>query len=205
MATRAAAMAGEDMGMLSASKLAGPIGIGAGTLAAAVITLAKTPHIIEGFTSGLLEGQRDLRRFNGSIAVAFAQLDRQEYQLAARTGRETSGTTKNLTQSQMALREALQPQRELLTNVKNDLGTFANKAGTSLAETINILLHIRELGEWFKAWAGGQNAAAGQNVLPPFRFMDAVAQGRWTAPRNPLPQGGVNRNPAPPPPGWPQP
>lgn len=170
----------------------GALAAGAGVAAVAVIVgielgrlaakLAKLPHQIEAFTSEILESSRDLRQFNASIANSFAALDRQQLILSGRLASGTSGTARSLAKSEMDLRAALQPQRELLTNIKNTVGTGLNKLGTALATIVNQVLFIEQINDLILKFLGqNKNAARGPQA---FMFLDEVSKGRWQMPNN---------------------
>ncbi|HEV3342610.1 MAG TPA: hypothetical protein VG125_19715 [Pirellulales bacterium] len=87
-----------------------------------------------------MESTRDLRRFNGTIANVFAQLDRQQIMLGVRTARETGGTTAGLGEALMDLREEMQPLKEIAINVRNLGATGAVRFATAMVKQAEPML-----------------------------------------------------------------
>jgi hypothetical protein len=108
-----------------------------GRLGAAIATM---PIKIERWADSLMESTRDLRRFNGTIANVFAQLDRQQIMLGVRTARETGGTTAGLGEALMDLREEMQPLKEIAINVRNLGATGAVRFATAMVKQAEPML-----------------------------------------------------------------
>lgn len=71
----------------------------------------------------LVEGQRSLVRFNGQIAVAYAQLERGDLLRQQASGGRTAGTTETLVGAVNDMKNELQPLKDLGTNILNVIGT----------------------------------------------------------------------------------
>lgn len=99
--------------------------------------IAEIPGKIQEWGRQLVESQRYLSQYNGTIAGATAQLDADRIRRDIQLGRATSGSFQDLTQSQSRLEEAMQPARELWADVKNTVQSWLNNLGAGIMEGTN--------------------------------------------------------------------
>lgn len=102
-------------------------------LAISAITLSKA---LEGAAHATLRSRQDMARFNSSISSIFAQVERQEIQLAVRTAQGSSGSTVALGKAFMELRQEQQPWEEIGVRAKNIFGIVGYRLRTSFLEMI---------------------------------------------------------------------
>jgi len=157
-------------------------------LVALTVGLFTGAKAAEGFGKRVLEGQRDLRRFNSSIANTFAKLDRQDLVLAARKAASTSGTTRTLANQYMSLRSELAPITNSMANVVNLVATgvvLLGRLATFGTKVVGTLTGISAAID-FVAWLFGDKKGGDQS---PFKkFLQQAAAGDFAKPKNQPPQ-----------------
>jgi hypothetical protein len=103
-----------------------------------------------------LEHQKMYAKFNGTIAVAYAKLNRSDIIRSRASASATAGTTDTLVGAINEMRDANQPLSNMLTNIYNSIGTFATKIVTvvlylpnRIAEALNFFGKGKpQLGPW---------------------------------------------------------
>lgn len=145
----------------------------------------------EAFGRRVLEGQRDLRKFNASIANSFAKLDRQEIVLASRKAAATSGSTKLLADQYMALRQEIAPISDSLTNALNLLATGAVALARIGVVGAKILGYVAGISQAMAIlnWLLGQQQDKGPQAE--YRqFLREMAAGDFSKRKNEPPRKG---------------
>lgn len=193
---RAGAMAGNAV--KSIVKVADPTGIGRGTakgvgMVANVATfglagkakefvqsIAEVSKATEAWGKELLDGQRHLTRYNGTIARSFAEGQRREIVRNIRSGRNTSASTVGLQKSYDSLKDELQPFKDAAVNTLNRLAqgltlivTSIVRYGKPIAETVLFMQ---------KNWPWGSEEAAPERPRPMQEFMQNAERGQWRLP-----------------------
>lgn len=114
-------VAGTAMKGASIGSMAGPLGAGVGATLGAVVAsageIAKLPQSIMNWSEALVESQRSISKYNGTLAQAFAEHERRGIVRGIESGRRTGGTTSELSGALDGLRDTLQPIRDNVTNV----------------------------------------------------------------------------------------
>lgn len=120
------------------------------------------PARIERWGEALHESQRNLMAFNGQIAKSFIERERRGMLRSFDSGKRTAGTTERLGESLEDLKDTLQPYRDLLTNMSNQLITLLTmmaKTGIEIGPKISPILAalqiLAKIGEW---WYGNQQS-----------------------------------------------
>jgi len=103
--------------------------------------LVELPFKLEEWGRTLLDSQRYLAEFSGSMASVFANADMRAYARNAKLGEETAGSASHLQESTDDLADALEPVQALLTDIKNE----------ALADVIDLIKPLaQEMGEMAK-------------------------------------------------------
>lgn len=79
--------------------------------------VSELPAKIKGWSEALVESQRSISRFNGSLAIAFAQQERRGVLRAIASGERTGGATSDLSNNLQSLYDQLQPMKDAVTIV----------------------------------------------------------------------------------------
>jgi hypothetical protein len=169
VAAAGAAGGGGAAGAVAGAGAAGAGAAGAGVLATAatgigavvaafgavVLATAGVQKALSALAESFLESNRDLAKFNGTIANALAQSDFQKLGLQYRQASATSGTVRGLADSTMELREAMQPMSEAMGNLKNITGIGMAKVATILAQALSILTPmVNAVNQFCASWMG---------------------------------------------------
>lgn len=117
-------------GGLGAAGVAG-LALGVGAFAA-VLAVAAVPAL-RRFAEHINESNRELARYNGSIAAAFARLDIGRFQRERLTASETSASSVRLSDAVNEMEEALHPISRDLKTMMNTVGFVAAKLVTFFA------------------------------------------------------------------------
>lgn len=133
----------------------------------------------------IAESNRDLAKFSGSIATTFAMMDRQQMVMSFRTARATAGTARGLGEGIMQMREAMQPQIETFTNIKNLAGLGLTKVVILLTKLLEPVTNVVDVVTKFvAAWFGIKDEKLD---FPVFEAMDAFVKDHHAAPRHKKP------------------
>lgn len=158
------------------------------TLTASLITGGKAA---EAFGRRVLEGQRDLRRFNAGIANAFARIDRQDMVLAGRKASATSGSTQLLAKQYMELRNDLSPITHGIASSINLIATGV--VGIARIATLLVKLNpALKFGLWTLEQIERKLDPAGDGAKRSAYqgFLRDIVAGKWGAPKNQPPKKG---------------
>ena len=120
---------------------------------------------IQAFGQAQLEGYRESQRFNGGLAVMFAQLDRQKLVLQARYAANTGGTAAALGEQQQQLNESMQGLSEDLGNIKNTAVTGLVMVGRGLMEVLNVIAIPLHYVSEFCTWLMGSGNATERSPM----------------------------------------
>lgn len=88
------------------------------------------------FAEALVLAQQHLQVYSGTMALAMANLERQQFMLDVRQARATEGSFYALTEELAEMRENTQPIREISANLKNVLGTAFLRLVNLVAEPL---------------------------------------------------------------------
>ncbi len=125
----------------AASRAANGLGDLAKKLPPVIASFAALPAIAHGFSNRLLEAQRSLTQYNGTIAAAFAKLELGRIQRSIRGGVMTAGTTSDLADSTNRLENALMPLSSLKDNLQNIFLDSLNEVAIFMLNGINKILN----------------------------------------------------------------
>lgn len=182
MASRTGSLMQTVGGALSAG---GPAAAAVGTTAAIV----GLPLLAAGFVAatkkmgeGLLDSQRQLAMFNGSIANTIAMTDVSRMRMDMRLASATSESTAALGRSMRELRETLQPLREMfytlgieVVNVVVKMANFTAEAAAAVVPGGDLMMQL-----WDRRQQNQPPA-----IAPGLQFMQSL-QRQQAAPRPPL-------------------
>lgn len=188
----AGAAAAAGAGILAA---AGPVGVAVGAVVAFVGVLVGAVVALRKFTTGVKESAEGLLRrrfleyapYNPTIAAAQARLEAYDIGSKIRYGQATAGTTMQLTQAFIKLREEMGPLNRTLLNVQ----TLAATLLVHVARGVNLLLKmtaVLPLIDWLVKKLGGEAPKLDMPVETLLRGLEGLQGNR---PRNPPPQGGL--------------
>lgn len=188
----AGAAAAAGAGILAA---AGPVGVAVGAVVAFVGVLVGAVVALRKFTTGVKESAEGLLRrrfleyapYNPTIAAAQARLEAYDIGSKIRYGQATAGTTMQLTQAFIKLREEMGPLNRTLLNVQ----TLAATLLVHVARGVNLLLKMTAvvpLIDWLVKKLGGEAPKLDMPVETLLRGLEGLQGNR---PRNPPPQGGL--------------
>ncbi len=174
---------------------AGPVGVVVGAVIAFTAVLIGAVVALRKFTVGVKESTERLlgERFmkyaavNPTIAAAQARLEAYEIGSKIRYGQATAGTTMQLTQAFIKLREEMGPLNRTLLNVQ----TLAATLLVHVARGVNLLLKmtaVLPLIDWLVKKLGGEAPKLDMPVETLLRGLEGLQGNR---PRNPPPQGGL--------------
>ena len=106
-----------------------------GTSVVKVATVMFTlPRAISGMVEGMLQSRRELARYDGRSAGAFARLDVRKTMLDIGSGQTRGESTAELADAVGDLRSAIRPASDSLAIIAAKIGTFAAKLGTFAAK-----------------------------------------------------------------------
>ena len=100
-------------------------------------TFAAITAAGKNLAEGQVEAQRVLTRFNGSIASAYALLDRGEILRQRASGGRTADSTKSVVDAVNDMRDQLQPLKDVATNIFNTLGKWGATVVAKLAQVLD--------------------------------------------------------------------
>ena len=136
---------------------------------------------IQQFTKSLLETNRGFARFNGQIAVSFAQLDRARMVRDFDRARATSGTAAAANRSLGSLEKELAPTRQLITTTKNLAAMGLNKLATGVMKIANAVLPIKSMQATLEEWFGATKTT---EKTPWLVGLEEVAKAQMRGPKN---------------------
>jgi lysophospholipase L1-like esterase len=84
---------------------------------AVVRDLSELPAKLKGWGDALVESQRGISRFDGTLARMFAEQERRGVIRAVQSGQRTGGATSDLSDSLQRLADQIQPMRDTVTVV----------------------------------------------------------------------------------------
>lgn len=129
----------------------GPIGAGVGAVvggvAAAAGDISKLPENIVKWSEALLDSQKSISRFNGTLTATFAEENRRGISRAIDSGERTAGTTSELSGSMQRLFDQLQPMKDAMTNTVGSALTIGVKTLSSVLGTLEKMLAVTEILE----------------------------------------------------------
>lgn len=151
-------------------------------LAISAITLSKA---LEGAAHATLRSRQDMARFNSSISSIFAQVERQELQLAVRTAQGASGSTVALGKAFMELRQEQQPFEEIEKRSKNLLGILGYKIRTASLQMLGPLrTGIEKWLDKIEKRLGISNDKDSSFQGEARQFFRQYSRGEWGNPQN---------------------
>ena len=160
-------------------RMTGAVGALAGAQATLTVAVLKAPGAIEKFTRRLLKGQEDLRRFNGEINQAFAQLERNDMLRKREKAHATSGSTEMLAD---ALDSLANDSKELVhagATAINLLGVIAAQAGRGIAWMIKLSPTMQAIATVLNVIE--ENTRDDENKVPQWpQFLDDLADGKYS-------------------------
>lgn len=128
--------------------VAGIAGVAVGLAAfGGILALAVMPAL-KKFAEHLNEGNRELARYNGTIAAAFLRLDMGRVYREQAMGNETAGSASSLADAVNELEEAFHPMATSMRSVGNQIAIGAAYIATKIAEVNNALLKHLPGMEW---------------------------------------------------------
>ncbi len=146
----------------------------------ASLAFIATLKAVEKFSTGVLEQSRELAKYSGSTAAAFARLEFQSIKLARHRGRATAGSTSALAGQVGSFREEIAPFNEMARNMLNHVATIATgvsrgllylaKLNPLIAAAIAIDQHL-------------QNKGKIEDQVPFAEFLERVSRGAGTTRR----------------------
>ncbi len=168
---RAAGMA--DRSLSRMAKTADPTGVGRGTFKMAKMAFDATPtgmmtsgavkfgsaikdvvQVTEAWGRELLQGQRHLSAFNGTIAKAFAEGDRREMIRNIESGQATGNSTALLSAAFQDLMDEVQPIKDGVTSIFNVTATVVTAGVTGMVRNLkaisNFCVWLQENMPWAK-------------------------------------------------------
>lgn len=101
--------------------------------------LSKLPRLLVNWSAALVDSQRPLAQFSGTLAMAFGRAEQREILRNMASAGRTGGTTSELSNSLQDLHDILQPIRDTVTNVLNralTAGVDLVKRGVELLDLI---------------------------------------------------------------------
>ncbi len=165
------------MGALGAATALGPVGLAVAAVAAVGVAMVALPGMITDWGQSLLDSQRHLQNFSGSMAMVFAQSEWRDRERNFRIADATAGSTGGLSRSMSDLNDAWEPITVLLTDVKNLLATGLVNVTTPIVEFLgeiskDLLALLRIVGlateethenilmsDWLEETAGAQRGS----------------------------------------------
>lgn len=115
---------------------------------------------IERLGTAVVEGYRGLEKYNGSIAVMFAQLDRQQVILGARYAAATGGSANFAGKGLMGLREQLAPLQQTFGTFKNLATGGLIRVAEGILRVVNVVLWpLKKIAEGLEWIVGGGGEA----------------------------------------------
>lgn len=150
-------------------------GLGTAALAITGIGAFKAAEkALEHFGASALAAAEPLRRFNGSIAAAFAAIEAQNMVLAVGHAAGTAGTTTAVANQWMALREETADMKAAWANVGNIVAGMGIMLARGLALLANILDPVTMI---YRAVAPGSSSAKLPDDMA--RIMEEMSRGDW--------------------------
>lgn len=112
-----------------------------------VTSVVTLPLAIKAWSESLVESRREMSRFDGRSAGAFARLDARKTMLDIHSGQARGETTAGLANAVADLREEIRPIEDLLANMTNGIGTIATRFAQGLAVVTKMLPLVSSLVE----------------------------------------------------------
>lgn len=151
--------------------------------AALGVVLAKTPNAAEKFGRSLLDAEVPLRRFNGRINAAFAELDRGDLMRMKGRADATSGSTATLAKAMDQLGEDTKDLQKAGTTILNLVAIGVVYIGRCVAFVIKLNPVVQKLMEWLKMTE--EKLEALNPVGPTWHnFVNDLARGQFTGKHN---------------------
>ncbi len=138
---------------------------------------------VEKFSTSVLERSRELARFSGSTATAFARLEFQSIQLQRQRGRATAGSTSNLAGQVGSFREEIAPLNEMTANMLNRVATIATGVGRLVlffAESLPAVQALIAIDKKLQQWEDKEQI---KEQVPFAEFLERVSRGAGTTRR----------------------
>lgn len=101
------------------------------------LEIAELPGKIQEWGRQLVESQRYLSQYNGTIAGATAQLDANRLRREIDKGQQTSESFARLAKKQDELEESMQPSQNAWQNMRNNVQASLTGATASLVRSFN--------------------------------------------------------------------
>lgn len=186
-----AAAAGAVSGL---SKLA-TLATTAGLVTKALVTMAAAAPAVtrafEGFAAVLLHGRREYAQISGTIAGAFARLERQELLRSVATGRKIAPGTVALANAYSELRDETREFTERRMRFGNFLGVIGSRMATSLAGTLNYMFgeKIDGILDYLEELVGIEKAGTGEAQKEFRDYFRRLRDGHHGRPLNKRPGG----------------
>jgi hypothetical protein len=134
--------AASDFGGIAKNAIKGNIG----NLA---VELSKLPAHIVKWSESLVESQRSISKFNGTLAMTFAQQERRGIVRAIESGERTGGATSELSNSLQDLYDQLQPIKDEVTVVVSKALTHGVQLLTQIVKAVEAMAPAaQEVQRW---------------------------------------------------------
>lgn len=158
----------------------------AGRFAALGVASVATIKALEGIGGSILQSRESLRMWNSTIAGSFAQIQRQQIQLAVREGKALAPSTKALADAYMGLQEDISPFQIARKRFGNLIGLFStNIARKALGPFEGLLTGINKVLDRMEAKAGiGKDSGLDGPQAEMRQFFRQWSHGNWGNPIN---------------------
>lgn len=114
---------------------------------------------IRSWGDSLMQSQEHLKNFSGVMAEAYLQQERRQILRAIQTGARTGGTVLDLQKSLDEFKDQIQPYKDLLSNIFNEVAAIGLTLGTAAAAMVKHIpvmgTNIGALVAAINAWLGG--------------------------------------------------
>lgn len=90
------------------------------------------------------DGLKHLRAYNGQIAAAYARMSRSDILRTRQQSTATAGSTSAVVDAVSEMRDAWAPVENVVTNIKNNIGTAGAKLFKQIGDGVSALIAIGE-------------------------------------------------------------
>lgn len=119
-------------------------------------TITELPGALRSWGDSLVESQRHLRDYNGSIAYAFSESERREMLRNVESGARTGGSTASLSEALSDLKDEIQWHKDIMTNGFNGVVTVLTQLLVAALKTADAAERVAEqvpiIGPILQTW-----------------------------------------------------